>query len=156
MRTLPAFLMFTVALTAAATALASDGAALFAQNCALCHQSDAAGLRAQFPRLAGRAGLIGGAPAGRRYLIHVVSFGLSGSITVDKEPITGVMPSFGQLGDEDVAALLSYLQGLGIAASKRPSPVTTEEVTLARASARMSGAEVLAERRVLETAKIIP
>jgi mono/diheme cytochrome c family protein len=146
-----ASLATAAALTCAAPASAADGAALFAQNCAMCHQSDAAGLPGQFPRLKGRVAAIGTRPKGRGYLIDIVTYGMAGSITVDDQPIVGVMPQL-QLTDDDTAQVLSFVAGLG---GKQPAPFTAEEVAARRAGPPKTGADVLAERRLLQTAKAL-
>jgi mono/diheme cytochrome c family protein len=132
-------------------AQAADGATLFAQNCALCHQSAATGLAGQFPRLAGRVGFIGTKAPGRAYLIDVLTYGMAGQVVVDGQPIIGVMPSL-PLGDDDVASILSYVGTLG---SAKAAPFTAEEVAAERSRPCMSSAEVHAERQRLVSAKLI-
>ncbi len=135
---------------AADIARAGDGAALFTQNCAMCHQSDAVGLPGQYPRLTGRVGPISAKKQGRAYLIHVVTYGMAGRIDVDQQTILGVMPALG-LSDEDAASVLSYLGGLGY---PRATAFTAAEVATERARGPMSGGEVNAERRNLRDAKV--
>ncbi len=130
---------------------AADGASVFARNCALCHQSDAGGLPNQYPRLAGRIGHISTRPPGRAYLIDVVTYGMMGQVTVDKQSIFGVMPAL-QLSDEDAARVLTYVQSLGNA---RAAPFTAEEVAAARAKPPKSASDVHAERESLQSANII-
>jgi len=133
-------------------ARAADGAAVFTQNCALCHQSDAAGLAGQYPRLSGRLGRIAGNPKGRAYLIDVITYGMTGEITVDKQSIIGgVMPSL-QLTDDDAASVLSFLVTMGDTPAREFTP---EEVRARRAKSHQSSADVHAERRSLLSAKII-
>jgi mono/diheme cytochrome c family protein len=136
-------LMVSLVLGGAASAEMPDGAALFTQNCVLCHQSAGAGLAGQFPRLAGRVGPISAKPAGRAYLIDVLTYGMVGTVTVDGQPIIGQMPSFASLSDEQVAAVLSYLQSLGGAPKEA---FTAAEVTAGRAKGMKSASDVLAER----------
>lgn len=96
-----------------AAAANADHSAVFDANCSMCHQMGATGVPGQFPRLAGRAGRIAATAAGRRYLEHVVLFGLMGTITVDGTPIVGgVMPSFASLSDQDLADALDYIISL--------------------------------------------
>jgi mono/diheme cytochrome c family protein len=130
---------------------AADGAAVFARNCALCHQSNARGLPNQYPRLAGRVDHIGDKPLGRAYLIDVVTYGMAGQITVDKQSIIGVMPAL-QLSDDDAARVLNYIQSLGAARTK---PFTPQEITAERAKPHKSAADVHAERQMLQAVKII-
>jgi mono/diheme cytochrome c family protein len=150
-------LRLTFYLTAAAVAAsgpaaaATDGAAVFAGNCAMCHQSDAGGLPGQYPRLRGRVAKIGSRPEGRRYLIDIVTYGMAGSITVDGQPIVGVMPQL-QLSDDEAALVLSYVQGTG---GGRTAAFTAAEVAAQRAHPSKTGADVLAERRLLQEAKVL-
>jgi len=143
MRRLVCLLSF---LGGAALAEAPDGAALFTQNCQMCHQSGAVGLPGQFPRLAGRVGPISAKPEGRSYLVDVLTYGMVGSIRVDGQPIIGVMPPFASLPDEQVAAILGYLQGLGGAPK---SLFAAAEVTAGRSGGGKSSSDVFAERQAL-------
>jgi mono/diheme cytochrome c family protein len=96
-----------------AAASGATHSAVFDANCSFCHQLGGAGVPGQFPRLAGRAGQIAATAAGRRYLEHVVLFGMMGTITVDGSPIIGgVMPSFASLSDQDLADALNYIISL--------------------------------------------
>lgn len=140
----------------AGCAQAGDGAALFAQNCALCHQSGAAGLPGQFPRLAGRVAAIGSHPEGRSYLVDVLTYGLSGTIKVDGEEIVGLMPPFAALPDDVVADVLSYVQSLGDAPKAPSKAISAQEVAAARARPPKSADEVQEERQALLKKKVIP
>jgi mono/diheme cytochrome c family protein len=135
---------------------AGDGAAVFAQNCALCHQTGATGLPGQFPRLAGRVSVIGSNPAGRGYLIDVLTYGLSGTIKVDGEEIIGVMPPFSVLTNDVVADVLSYVQSLGDTPKSAPKPISEQEVAAARAKPPKSADEVQEERQALLQKKVVP
>ena len=94
------------------------GEAVYRNNCALCHQTNAQGLSGQFPRLSGRVATIAATSAGRQYLIEVVLNGIAGRIVVDGTPIQGVMPSFRSLSDAQIVALLNYVSGLPAGARK--------------------------------------
>ncbi|HEY2686545.1 MAG TPA: cytochrome c [Steroidobacteraceae bacterium] len=138
------------------SAWAGDGAALFAQNCALCHQSSGAGLPGQFPRLAGRVGAISTHDLGRSYLIDVLTYGLSGTVTVDDQEIIGVMPAFNALPDDVVADILSYVQTLGDRPAKPSKSFSKQEVASERAKQAKSPDEMQGERQELKRAKVIP
>ena len=146
--------LFSMALVSGARA--GDGAALFVQNCALCHQSGGAGLPGQFPRLAGRVSAISTHDTGRTYLIDVLTYGLSGTVTVDDQEIIGVMPAFSALSDETVADILSYVQSLGDHPAKPPKAFSAQEVASGRAKPAKSPDEVQNERQDLKRAKVIP
>ncbi len=137
-------------LAATAGGAAADGAGIFDTSCAFCHQSGGVGVPGQFPRLAGRVGAIAAKPDGKKFLPQILLHGLSGRITVDGEPILGIMPAFDTLSDDDIAALLSYLTGLDHAAV----PFTADEIKAVRA--QPSPADMMAERARLSAAKIVP
>ena len=99
-------------LTAAAQA---DGAALFAQHCAACHQADGSGTVGLAPPIKGEHwGRLG---ADRGYLPMVLLHGLSGAIRAGAQTFVGSMPGFGsQLDDTALAAVANHvrrLQGAG-------------------------------------------
>jgi mono/diheme cytochrome c family protein len=93
---------------------AATGASVFANHCAVCHGPDAAGIPGSFPSL--HEQLIGFAktPAGREYLVMVVTTGLVGELQVGGNTYHGVMPPQSTLSEAEVAAALNYLaSGLG-------------------------------------------
>jgi mono/diheme cytochrome c family protein len=139
---------------AASQVLAGNGQALFLQNCVLCHQANAMGLPGQFPRLAGRVSAISSQPKGREYLIDLLTYGLAGTLKVDNQSITGVMPPFSTLPNDTVAEILSYVQTLGDKPAKEPKPFTEEEVATAR-KAQKNMETVQSERQALQAAKVI-
>lgn len=115
---------------AAATASASDGAALFAQHCAVCHQADGSGTVGLAPPIKGahweRLG------ADRGYLLAVVLNGLAGPIRIDGQPFVGAMPGLApQLDDLQVAAVATHVRSLQ--GAKNAAPYGADEVKAARA-----------------------
>jgi mono/diheme cytochrome c family protein len=96
--------------TAAASAAPAkvDGAALFKDQCAACHQANAQGVAGQFPPLAGNADLF----LSPDYPAHVVLFGLNGKITVNGKTFDSAMPPLGEvLSDAQIAAVVNYVRG---------------------------------------------
>jgi mono/diheme cytochrome c family protein len=156
MKALLAIFVAAVCGAAPSAARAADGAVVFLQSCLMCHQAGGVGLAGQFPRLAGRVAIIGGKPAGRAYLADVLTFGMTGTVTVDDQSIFGLMPPFTQLSDDDIAAVLSYVQTLGDAQPKAPAPFTAAEIRVARAKPPKTATDVRAERQGLENEKLIP
>ena len=146
------FVLMSVVLGGGALAETPDGSALFTQNCVMCHQNGAVGLAGQFPRLAGRVGPISAKPAGKAYLVDVLTYGMVGMVTIDGQPIIGQMPSFATLPDDQAAAILGYLQGLGGAPKGR---ITAAEVTEQRGKGGKSPAEVMAERQGLAASGVV-
>ena len=111
---------------------AADGAALFGQHCASCHQPDASGAVGLAPALKGAHWQKLGADRG--YLPTVITHGLSGPIQVNGQPFVGSMPAFaGQLDDASIAAIASHLRGLQGAQGE--APYTEPEVAAARQAA---------------------
>ena len=134
----------------------ADGAAVFSQNCLMCHQSGGTGLPGQFPRLAGRVTHIASKPKGRSYLIELLNYGMTGKITVDGQELIGLMPPFAQLSDEEVAAALNYVSALGDQPRRAYAPFTPEEIKAGRAKPPKSAAEVHADRKALGLDKLVP
>jgi mono/diheme cytochrome c family protein len=132
-------------------AWADNGQALFLQNCSLCHQATGMGLPGQFPRLSGRVSKIAATPKGREYLIDVLTTGLSGTLQVDGQAITGVMPPFTTLPAGTVADILSYVTSLGEQPAK---PFTEAEVTAGRKQSK-DMEKTHAEREALQSTKVI-
>ena len=130
----------------------ADGAQVFETSCAFCHQSGGVGVPGQFPRLAGRAGEIAAKPEGKKFLPLVLLNGMSGRISVDGEPILGIMPGFDTMSDDDMAALLTYLTGLDHA----PVAYSAEDIKAARAQGRMAPGDVAAQHADLAAKKIVP
>lgn len=137
-------------------AIAADADAAFAQNCVLCHQTGGTGLPGQFPRLAGRVARISATPQGRTYLIELLTYGMTGTITVDGQEIFGLMPSFAHIPDEQLVDLLNYVQSLGDQPRPAPAPFTLDEVKAARAKPAKSAAEMLEQRQSLGLDKQVP
>jgi mono/diheme cytochrome c family protein len=100
----------------AAAQSGSDGAAVYADNCASCHQADGAGIVGAFPPLANNPNAADGA-----YVEKVILEGLSGPIDVLGETYNSSMPSF-SLAGSDLSDLVSYVQSL--AGGAGPSDTT--------------------------------
>jgi mono/diheme cytochrome c family protein len=86
-----------------------DGAVLFQQSCAGCHQGTGLGIEGVFPPLAKHVPVILKADGGREYLARVLLFGLQGPIQAQGKTYSGRMPGFGGLEDNQLAALLNHL-----------------------------------------------
>ncbi len=100
----------TLLLPLATLAQQPDGAALFAQHCAACHQADGSGTVGLAPALKGEHWAKLGADRG--YLPMLLVHGLSGPIRVGGQTFVGSMPAFGQLDDAALAALATHLRRL--------------------------------------------
>jgi mono/diheme cytochrome c family protein len=137
------------------TAAHAGSNAVYDATCGLCHQARGAGLKGQFPRLAGRVDRMAADADARVYLIQTVLHGLVGKIEVDGTTIVGVMPPFESQSDDAVASVLNYIIGLGERA-KKVKPVTPGEVAAVRAGPRLSGSQLLERRRALAAAGHVP
>ncbi len=116
----------------------ADSAAASAQNpaliaagrdeyfiCQTCHQENGEGLPGTYPPLAGSDIVTGPAEV----VIAIVLHGLQGPITVKGQTYDNVMAPWGSLGDDQIAAIVSYVRASwGNAASS----VTPEDVAAVR------------------------
>ncbi|WP_326540397.1 c-type cytochrome [Pseudorhodoferax sp.] len=105
----------------------ADGAALYGALCAACHQASGQGLPGVFPPLAGSEWVLGKPDTVAAIVLH----GATGPLTVRGTVYNGVMPAFkDQLGDAELAALLSHLRGQW---GNQAEPVAAETVAAVRA-----------------------
>jgi mono/diheme cytochrome c family protein len=145
----------TAAITGAAAgqAQAADGAALYANNCGICHQAGGSGVPGQFPQLKERIGQIANTPEGKTYVEHVLLNGLTGAIQAGDQTYAGYMPSFKALPDDQIAAILTYVASLS---SVSPAATfTASDIKTARA-ATLAAPDILKERTTLNAAHPIP
>lgn len=89
------------------TVSAAAGSKVYTANCSSCHQSTGQGVAGSFPPLAGNPVVTGDASK----VVHIVKYGLSGSITVDGKPYNGMMPAWAsQLSNSDIASVVTYIR----------------------------------------------
>lgn len=88
-----------------------NGAALYAQHCAACHQTSGAGTPGLAPAIKGAHwAQLGQTP---HYLASVLLYGLSGPIVVDGQRFVGVMPGFANsLTDPQLGAVIDHVAQL--------------------------------------------
>ena len=142
---------FSAALALALAGVASaSGFDVYAANCAICHQPDGAGVAGVYPPLKDSVGRYLRVPSGRAYLVHVLSYGLSGTISVGSLSYSGFMQPWPQFADAEVAEVLNLVLEKFNAGSLPADyqPFTAEEVKKLRDSAH-SLAEVQSERETL-------
>ena len=84
----------------------ADGQQVFNANCVACHQATGKGLPGVFPPLDGSEWVNGDT----RVLANIVLHGVTGEISVAGQTYKGAMPAFGQLGDAELAAVLSHVR----------------------------------------------
>lgn len=103
----------------AAAGAVVDGKAVFAAQCAACHQATGKGLPGVFPPLDGSEWVQGDT----RTLANILLHGITGEISVAGSVYNGAMPSFQQLGDAELAAVASYVRS---AWSNKAQPLPVE------------------------------
>jgi mono/diheme cytochrome c family protein len=116
-----------------------DGAAIYAEQCASCHQPTGQGVAGQFPPLAGNPDLY----LARDYPAHVVLFGIEGEISVAGKNYKAMMPPFAHLSDQQIAAVVNYLRGAwnnDKIKSKSFAPLKAEDVKSLRGQAQTAAA----------------
>ncbi len=102
------------------------GGAIFKDSCAACHYDSGQGAASLFPALAGNPAV---QQADAASLIRVVLIGARGGATAAR-PTAPAMPPLGwRLGDEEVAAVLTYIRN---AWGNAAGPVTAGTVGAAR------------------------
>jgi len=90
---------------AAAAKKKIDGATIYSNNCASCHQNDGQGIQGAFPSLVGAAYVTEKDP--KRH-IRAILYGLQG-VAIDGKDYSGIMQPFSELlSDEEVAAVINY------------------------------------------------
>ncbi|HEX2750089.1 MAG TPA: cytochrome c, partial [Verrucomicrobiales bacterium] len=111
-----------------AVVAAPDGAALYRQHCAVCHQTEGQGVPGVFPPLAASDFLT----KERERALRAPLEGLSGEITVNGKKFNSAMPLL-VLSDEDVAAVMTWV---GTNMGNAAPAVTVEEVAKVRAKTK--------------------
>lgn len=114
---------------APAAGAAVDGKAIFAAQCAACHQATGKGLPGVFPPLDGSEWVTGDA----RVLANILLHGINGEITVAGTKYQGSMPAFAQLSDAELAGVASFIRATW---SNQAEAVTDELFAKERASDR--------------------
>ncbi len=133
LRASSAALLLVAAVVPCIAAPLPAGATVFANHCAVCHGPEAAGIPGSFPALHEQIVGFAKMPAGREYLVMVVTTGLIGELQVAGNTYHGVMPPQSTLSEVEVAAVLNYL-GSGLGKIKPPTPpFAAKEVSEVRA-----------------------
>lgn len=131
LKSLPAVGTDSAAMSAAASpSVMETGSRLYEQHCAQCHAADGRGSQPAWPPLAGNISVVAAAPDNT---IHMVLSGGFSPVTAGNAQPHG-MPPFGQsLGDQDVAAVVTYIrQSWG----NQASAVSLSEVRRVREAVR--------------------
>lgn len=102
-----------------------DGSVVYAGNCAACHQANGMGLAGVFPPLVDTRWVL----EDDARLVQILLHGIQGELVVNGVTYNGVMPAFGQLGDAELAAVLSYIRSSW---GNAGAPLTTAQVAEGR------------------------
>jgi len=136
---LPAFLFSALILPLGA---APDGAALYQQNCAMCHGPEGLGMAGVFPPLAKSDFLVNE----REKSLKGPMEGLSGKITVNGHEYNGGMPA-AFLDDEQLTAVFNHIF---TSWGNEVKPTTVEEITAIRATSKFPTLSALKDSMVGE------
>jgi len=142
------------ALGCAGIARADDtGAMVFAERCAICHDTSGNGVVGFGPPLAGPAAARAKTPGGREYLAQVVVHGISGVFESGGQRQFAAMTPAPNLSDAELAAVLNHvLATLNAAALPAGfAPIVPAEIAAARKVAR-TPAELHRTKAALERA----
>ncbi len=132
------FLLHFERTTKAATL--TEGPAIFAANCAACHQSNGQG-SGPFPPLAGNPDVTA---ADTSTIIAIVLNGKTGPITINGKQYSGAMPAWrDKLSNAEIAAVLSYVRS---AWTNNAPPVSEDQVALAAKPVMLSGGSIFAAK----------
>lgn len=118
----------------------ADGQQVFNANCVACHQATGKGLPGLFPPLDGSEWVNGDT----RILANIVLHGVTGEIVVAGQTYKGAMPAFGQLGDAELAAVLSHIRSSwsNKSAAIKADLIATERKANARTTPFAGGEEL--------------
>ena len=103
----------------AQTGKSVDGKQLFNAQCVTCHQVSGQGLPGVFPPLDGSEWVNGD----ERIVANILLHGINGELAVAGTTYKGMMPAFGHLGNEQLAAVASYVRS---AWSNKGEPLKAE------------------------------
>ncbi len=105
------------------TSAALPGENTYIANCASCHQPNGKGLTGTFPPLAGSP-IANGDPV---KVIHIVKYGITGSLEVSGKEYNGMMPAWNPtLADDAIAAVLTYVRSSW---GNHAGPITAAQVS---------------------------
>jgi mono/diheme cytochrome c family protein len=144
-------LVFGLIIGLAGQVMAQSGPAVYQQNCAFCHGDNGLGRVGAFPPLAGHSPALIAFEQGRAQLITTLLYGMQGQIRAKGNNYNGVMPSFAQLSNEQLANVLNYILTAWNNDRQLPQgfqPITPAEVAAQRAT-RLTPQQVGANRAKL-------
>jgi len=128
---------------------ADVGKAIFTTNCVVCHQANGNGVPGTYPPLTA-LGEKASTKEGRTFLVHVLSYGMAGPISVHGTVYNGYMQPWMQFNEKEIASVLNYVVKTfnKTTLPKKFKPFTEAEVKSARTKT-LTPADVLAEEKTL-------
>lgn len=102
----------------------TEGQQVYSDICSGCHQPTGVGISGSFPPLKDNPHV-----DDADYVRGVIENGRTGPIEVNGETFDGVMPSFGTLDDDQIAAVIAYLQNDLEIPGATPEPVPGDATT---------------------------
>lgn len=126
---------------AAGAAAAVDGKQLFGAKCAACHQGSGLGVAGVFPPVAASEWVLGD----EKILANILLHGINGEMIVKGITYKGAMPAWNTLGDEEIAAVLTYIRsdwGNAAAPVKAETIKAQRELTKARTEPYSGGTAI--------------
>lgn len=107
--TISVFFVLCLALPVSAC-FAEESRIKYYAPCAACHLPNGAGIPGAFPPIANRLTTIAGLDGGRDYLMQVVSYGLTGMLSIKGNMYVGAMPGHkATMSAADIAEALNYI-----------------------------------------------
>ena len=97
-----------------------DGAEVYSAVCSSCHQPGGVGLAGDYPPLIDNPNV-----ADAEYVESVIRNGRTGEIVVNGETYDGVMPAQSTLSDDDIVAVIAYVQSGFPAPAGPPAEIAT-------------------------------
>jgi mono/diheme cytochrome c family protein/glucose/arabinose dehydrogenase len=131
-----------IPLTAAQQARFDHGKMVFGQVCAACHQQNGLGQEGLAPPLVDSEWVLGS----ETRIARIVLQGVNGPISVSGVPYRLEMPALATLGDEDIAAILTYIRREW---EHDADPVSVEAIAKIRAETK-GRAELWTAKELLE------
>lgn len=129
------------AVVQAGAAAAVDGKQLFGAKCAACHQGSGLGVAGVFPPVAASEWVLGD----EKILANILLHGINGEMIVKGSTYKGAMPAWNTLGDEEIAAVLTYIRsdwGNAAAPVKAETIKAQRELTKARTEPYSGGTAI--------------
>ena len=83
-----------------------DGETIFSQRCAACHQTTGLGVAGAFPPLVDSPWVT----EDPETVVRILLLGISGPIEVNGNVYNGRMPAFGELSDEEISRVATYVR----------------------------------------------